>query len=204
MAGEKQIWKVIRSWIPPLSFEMNFPKEFPEFSKEGINLRRLVSEDADDLYGMRTHDQMFPFLFNYKKESPEEVMAKIDQGNEAFENGKGINWTICREKDPKMIGYVGYWRIVPDHEQAEIGYMIHPDHWGKGIMSKCLDLVFDFAFRDLEIHRIEAFTRKENAASKRLLEKREFLLEGELKDYIKSPSGFSNALIYARLNKSKV
>ncbi len=185
-----------------LNSSMNFPQVFPELSKDGVHLRRLVSADADDLYGMRTHNQMFPYLFNYRKESAEEVMSKIDQGNQAFEDGKGINWAICSKNDPKMIGYVGYWRIVPDHEQAEIGYMVHPDHWGKGIMSKCLDLVFDYALQELGIHRIEAFVRKENKASIHLLKKREFLFEGELKDYIKSPSGFSNALIYARLNKS--
>ncbi|PBP23654.1 hypothetical protein BUE80_DR005352 [Diplocarpon rosae] len=51
-------------------------------------------------------------------------------------------WAILRKdhdaaSKPRMIGVIGIPR------EAEIGYRIHPDHWGKGYMSEALTLFLE-------------------------------------------------------------
>ncbi|KAK2627113.1 hypothetical protein QTJ16_003079 [Diplocarpon rosae] len=51
-------------------------------------------------------------------------------------------WAILRKdhdaaSKPSMIGVIGIPR------EAEIGYRIHPDHWGKGYMSEALTLFLE-------------------------------------------------------------
>lgn len=53
----------------------------------------------------------------------------------------------------------------------EIGWMVHPDEWGKGYASEAALRVLEFAFRDLNAHRVIAFCDAENRASERMMQK---------------------------------
>lgn len=53
----------------------------------------------------------------------------------------------------------------------EIGWMIHPDEWGKGYASEAARRVLEYAFCDLHAHRVIAFCDAENRASERVMQK---------------------------------
>ena len=57
---------------------------------------------------------------------------------------------------------------------GEIGYGLAPDYFGKGYMSETFAEVLDYGFGELNIQLIEAYTHKENDASKNLLERNGF------------------------------
>ncbi|KAH7409351.1 GNAT domain-containing protein [Cadophora sp. MPI-SDFR-AT-0126] len=84
---------------------------------------------------------------------------------------KGVNGR------PKMIGVVGIVR------EAELGYRIHPDFWGKGYMSEALTMFLDMWWA-LEVSqkysRLIAAADPENLASTRILIKHGFI-KGEYK-----------------------
>ncbi len=62
--------------------------------------------------------------------------------------------------------------------QGELGYWIALPFWGRGIATRGADLVLDFAFSNLGLHRVVAHTLKENASSSRVLERLGFTLLG--------------------------
>jgi [ribosomal protein S5]-alanine N-acetyltransferase len=57
------------------------------------------------------------------------------------------------------------------------------DYWNKGIMTRCLNNVLVFGFKNMELNRIEARTMVDNYASQRLLEKTGFKKEGVQRGY---------------------
>ena len=63
-------------------------------------------------------------------------------------------------------------------KSAEIGYWIGEPFWGKGITTKALSLATQYAFETLELERLFANIFEGNEASKKVLEKCGFQLEG--------------------------
>jgi len=76
------------------------------------------------------------------------------------------------EKDGQVIGKAGFWKL-PD-----IGYILHPDHWGQGLAGEAVSAVIDHVFASRGLHEMTADVDPDNAASIRLLERLGFLRTG--------------------------
>jgi RimJ/RimL family protein N-acetyltransferase len=68
-------------------------------------------------------------------------------------------------------GLVGIARNIEMTRDWEIGWMVHPDAWGQGYASEAARRVVDFAFKELDAHRVVAFCDVENRASERVMQK---------------------------------
>lgn len=84
--------------------------------------------------------------------------------------------------DDKVVGSIGVFRQANIHRQtAELGYYIAEEYWGKGIMTKAVNLICNYVFDNSDIIRIFAEPFAYNAASCRVLEKAGFQYEGTLR-----------------------
>lgn len=80
---------------------------------------------------------------------------------------------------------------------AYLGYWIARRFAGRGIMPTALAMVIDHCFGDAGLHRVEANIRPENAASRRVVEKLGFRLEGTRVRYIHIAGAWCDHLSYA-------
>ena len=80
---------------------------------------------------------------------------------------------------------------------AYLGYWIAQSFAGRGIVPTALALVVDHCFGTAGLHRLEANIRPENAASRRVVEKLGFRLEGTRERYIHIAGGWRDHLSYA-------
>lgn len=80
---------------------------------------------------------------------------------------------------------------------AYLGYWIAREFAGRGIMPTALAMVIDHCFGDAGLHRVEANIRPENAASRRVVEKLGFRLEGTRERYIHIAGAWCDHLSYA-------
>ena len=67
------------------------------------------------------------------------------------------------EHEGRAIGKAGCWRL------REIGFILHPDHWGKGLAYEALSAAIPHNFETLPIDRLEADVDPRNSASLGLL-----------------------------------
>lgn len=67
------------------------------------------------------------------------------------------------ERTGQVIGKAGCWRI------PEIGYILHPAHWGQGLAQEALRAVIGHIFATHEIPGVTADVDPRNGASLRLL-----------------------------------
>ncbi|MBL3644630.1 GNAT family N-acetyltransferase [Bacillus sp. RHFB] len=70
-------------------------------------------------------------------------------------------------------------------QSALIGYYLDQKNNGNGYTTEAVNLVIDYAFRTLSLHRIEAGVMPNNIGSIRVLEKAGFHKEGIAKQNIK-------------------
>jgi ribosomal-protein-alanine N-acetyltransferase len=76
------------------------------------------------------------------------------------------------ERDGQVIGKAGFWKL------PEVGYILHPDHWGQGLASEAVGGAIDHVFATRDIQTLTADVDPENAASIRLLERLGFVRTG--------------------------
>lgn len=81
--------------------------------------------------------------------------------------------------------------------KASIGYMIHKDFRGKGIGTKAIKLITNYAFDKYKLKRIATFTRDFNIGSRRALEKAGYKLEGILVKNKFKDGKYLNDCLYA-------
>lgn len=74
----------------------------------------------------------------------------------------GLEYVL--ERHGRVIGKAGMWQM------GEIGYILHPDHWGQGLMREALNAILPLAFsRNPTLDVLIAEIDPRNAASARLL-----------------------------------
>ncbi|TKC04732.1 GNAT family N-acetyltransferase [Pedobacter polaris] len=82
-------------------------------------------------------------------------------------------------------------------KNAEMGYWISEEYWGRGIVPEAIKLMVNYGFKTFDITRIFARTFDTNIKSQRVLEKTGFTLEAQLKETFYKNGTVYDEVIYA-------
>ncbi len=175
---------------------------FPEIKTERLYLRKLNDKDLQQILLLRSDDKVMRYIDKKKAASLKEAQDFLNMINEALDNGNGITWAIEFKANPGvMIGYICYWRLVKEHYRAEVGYMLLPEFWNKGIMKEALNEVIIFGYNTMKLHSIEARINPLNKASATLLLSTGFVREAYFKEDFYFNGEFGDTEVYSRLEK---
>lgn len=181
--------------------ELNF-SPFPEINTKRLLLRRMTDADAPALLFMRSDERVMKYIGREKMKSLEEGISFIQKINASVDANESIMWAIALQEEPgTMIGTICYWNILKDHYRAEVGYILHPDHWGKGLMKEAVSAVVDFGLNEMKLHSIAGHINPENAVSGIVLEKCGFVREAYFKQNFCFNGKFSDSAVYSLLAK---
>ena len=97
-----------------------------------------------------------------------------------------------------IIGSVDFPRRHED-DVLEIGYILHPDYWGRGYVPEAARALIDLAFKELGLHKIEMTCFGYNVQSQRVAEKLGFTLEARIRDRKDAQGNRCDCLIYGLL-----
>lgn len=175
---------------------------FIELETERLLLRRVVTDDADQVFALRSDPETMKYIPRPLVTSKEEALEHIKMIDDKIESGEGINWAITLKGDPKLLGIIGHYRIKPENYRAEIGYMLHPDYHGKGIITEAVKAVVIYGFEQMKLHSIEAIIDPGNEASAKVLEKSGFVKEAHLRENECFNGKFLDTVIYSLLKRN--
>ena len=106
--------------------------------------------------------------------------------------------------DDRAVGAVGLELMADiNRRSAEIGYWLGAAYWGRGIATDAVTLVTDWAFRALRLLRILRIFAQPfagNVASRRVLEKAGYALEGIMWRSAVKDGAVLDQCMYARLS----
>jgi [ribosomal protein S5]-alanine N-acetyltransferase len=180
--------------------EINFTP-FPNLKTERLLLRRLVNDDVNEIFALRSNKETMKYVPRPLAKTKEEAMQHIAIIDSKIETNEGINWAITLKESPKLIGIIGHYRIKPESFRAEIGYMLLPEYQGKGIITEAIEATLEYGFQIMKLHSIEAIIAPENFASERVLQKSGFIKEAHLRENEYYDGRFLDTVIYSILNK---
>jgi ribosomal-protein-alanine N-acetyltransferase len=162
---------------------------------ENISLRAWATSDIDNLVKhannpniAKTMTNAFPHPY-----TQEAGLAFITMAN----SKKPLSiFALCLNNE--AIGGIGVHPQQDIHEKcAELGYWLAEPFWGKGIASKAVLKMIDFAFLNFDIVRLYARPFSSNIGSQKVLEKCGFKLEARLKKSIFKNGVYMDELIYS-------
>lgn len=154
---------------------------FPVLESERLYLRKVTNDDVNEVFELRSNPETMKYIPRPLAKTKEDALEHIRVTNLATTANQAINWAIAFKENNKLIGMICLIRIQPEHFRSETGYILHPDHHGKGIMNEALKTVIDFAFHIMKFHSLVAVMDPENTASAKVVLKQGFVREGQFK-----------------------
>jgi len=139
-------------------------------------LRKMTKDDIDEIYTIRSHPLYHAYSDTVVDQDREHTMNFIDEMNCGIDDGKWLVW--CYETNEKeIVGIFSLWHLSLDGKEAEIGFGTHPNYFRKGYGKKAIDRILLYAFNDIGIEVIHAWTEQRNEASCTLLNQLHFHAE---------------------------
>lgn len=161
--------------------KQNSSKLIIDSEDKRIYLRKLSVEDVSDDYFNWLHDtEVVQYLEARFSDNTKEDIRKF---------------IVCCTNDPntvllgiyfkaenKHIGNIKLHRINYTHYTAEISIMIgNKNYWGEGYGKEAIQLLADYAFSTLKLHKLTAECYANNTGSLKVFKKAGFRLEGTRK-----------------------
>ncbi|MBQ8545791.1 MAG: GNAT family N-acetyltransferase [Clostridia bacterium] len=161
-----------------INFISKLFSHMPTLETDRLIFRALKRTDLYDVHEYSSNPKTTQYLLwephpslEYTREFIEIVLSK-------YKSGEYNDWAIVHKKDDKMIGTCGFTRIDEENNVVEIGYVLNPQYWGRGLATEAVGKIIEFAFEELQVNRIEAKFIFGNEASLAVMKKVGMKFEG--------------------------
>ena len=163
---------------------MTTPTTFPILATERLIMRQLEIQDDNEIFFLRSDERVNKYLVAPIAQSAEEARAFIKKINTGILNDEWAYWGITLKNNNKLIGTICFWNISIEENKAEIGYVLHPDLQGKGIMQEAIHKVIEHGFEKMKLRTMDAVLNPDNARSIALLKRNGFVYKCESGDAV--------------------
>ena len=163
-------------------------------------LREFVTDDWPAVLAYQRDPRylrFYPWTDRTEAEVRGFVQMFIDQQGERPR--RKFQFAITAPDGGQLMGNCGIRRKPENDWEADIGYELAPEYWGRGYATEAALAVVDFGFRELELHRISSWCIADNAASGRVLERVGLRLEGRLREHEYFKGRWWDTLFYGLL-----
>lgn len=173
---------------------------FPTLHTRRLLLRQIIDTDIDKIFEGLSHPDVIKH-YGVSYASKDATLAQMKWYADMMEQDTGRCWAICAADNSIFYGVITlpFWEKA--HRRAELGYWLLPAYWKQGIVTEAASRVIEYAFAQMNLHRIKAESEDDNAASIATLKKLGFVYEGTQWECEIKNGRFINLEIYALLNK---
>lgn len=137
---------------------------------ERLILRKWQESDLDDLYEYSKDERVGPSAGWKVHENIEESICILED----FMKKPEILAIELKENN-KVIGSIGMHDVGSNAsiliKEKSIGYVLHPDYWGRGIVPEAVDRILEYGFLESDVDIFWCGHFDYNHNSKRVIEK---------------------------------
>ncbi|CAN5560290.1 GNAT family N-acetyltransferase [soil metagenome] len=127
-----------------------------------LRLRRARMSDLPEMHAVLSNPEATRYWSTLPHESIEETRAWLDS---MIQSPPELSDDFVIERVGRVIGKAGFYRV------PEIGFILHPDHWGQGLAYEAVSVLVPRAFDRFDVPVLTADIDPRNRASQRLLAK---------------------------------
>lgn len=149
---------------------MHLLPAYPVLTKR-LALRPVLPEDTDAMLRYRSREDVCRYL-PFPPQTREQIAARFANIPTALtDEGQNLSLTVLERESGTLIGDVLLMWHSREQRAGEIGYVLHPDHFGNGYATEAGAALLRLGFDELGLHRIVGRLDARNTASARVLEK---------------------------------
>ncbi|MEW6286547.1 MAG: GNAT family protein [Chloroflexota bacterium] len=137
------------------------------------------------------HDEPRPF--NVRLQGVQRFRGRFDMQEDYI-------YGIFNPEETRLLGGTGLHTRIGE-QQLEIGYWIHKDYTGRGLITETATALIKVAFEIIHVHRIEIHCDPRNHASAAIPRKLGFTHEGTLRKKTPFLNGWSDSMIWGLLEE---
>ena len=133
-------------------------------------LRPFTDVDREPFFSLNTHPLVVESLGSAPTKAESDAMIER-YAEELDREGWGL-WAVEEAGGAPFVGMVGLHRVRPQLPCApavEVGWRLHPDHWGRGYASEAASASLRFGFDEAGLGEIVAFTTTLNVRSQAVM-----------------------------------
>lgn len=178
-----------------------FTPDYP-IELDRLTLRRYTMADVDALYRIQSRDDVARYLMWSPRDLDEvrEIVAQRVTQYRLDERNDTLSMVVDRHDTGELIGTALLQWTSREHGQGELGYVLHPDHHGKGFATEITVELLRMGFEDVGMHRICGRCDGRNIASARVMEKAGMRREAHLRENEFVKGEWTDEVIYALLS----
>jgi RimJ/RimL family protein N-acetyltransferase len=139
---------------------------------ERLALRPYSLDDYDAFHDLHGRDDVARYL-PWETRDPEASRKALERHRTPVleKDGDGITLAGFDKESGRLVGeFVLFLRSV-EHRGGEVGYVLHPDFWGRGLATEGARAMLEIGFGLMGMHRIIARIDARNTGSAKVLER---------------------------------
>jgi ribosomal-protein-alanine N-acetyltransferase len=158
----------------------DWTKGLPVLAAGNVTLREMRISDAPSLLAMLTTEEVARFI-----SPPPTTVTGFERfivwANTERQAGRYACFAVVPRGMDTAIGIFQVRQLEPGFASAEWGFAIGSPFWGTGLFSSSAQLILDFAFDTIGVHRLEARAAVRNGRGNGALRKIGAVCEGVLR-----------------------
>jgi len=177
----------------------------PVLKGPGVTLRPPRAVDHEPWAALRSAS--YAYLQPWEPLWPEDDLTRaafkrrLSIYGREMEAGNAWPFFIFANSDRALVGAITLSNVRRGvAETGTLGYWVGRSYAGRGYATAAARAVVAWACEDLNLHRVEAACVPDNAASRRVLEKSGFQLEGKARAYLKINGVWADHLLFGLVN----
>ena len=161
-------------------------------------IRPVRPEDCDELATLYLANR--DFLAPFEPVRPPEFFTADGQRERLQRQLDAQTHPFAILDDGTIAGTINLFNIVRESLQSgTIGYWVDHRRNGRGLATGAVGQVVDYAFEDLDLHRVEAATLVDNVTSQRVLEKSGFERIGLARRFLRIDDEWRDFFLFQRV-----
>ena len=165
---------------PAATIAGDWTRQLPLLAGPTVALRELELDDAASLLTMITADEVQRFV-SPPPATVQEFEKQIAWTKSQRQIGKHACFGIVPAGLSTVVGVFQIRSLEPGFHSGEWGFMMSSAFWGTGVFAEAAQLVLEFAFDTVNIHRLEARAVVANGRGNGALRKLGAVQEGILR-----------------------
>lgn len=171
----------------------------PSLTDGVITLRLWTPDDVADVHAAVLDREIPRFTAIPANHTLEGVERWVNSRGEAMASGEDASFAVVDARTGELLGSAGVERSFDDPAIGETGYWVVASARGRGVATRAVRLITDWAFDAMSLERLQITTHEENAASRAVAEKCGFRCEGTLRGYREQHGARVDVVMYGLL-----
>ena len=150
------------------------PKRQPIFATKRLRLRAFRASDIDAMHALYADADNLRYWSTPNLGATRRAM----RWHLVYRPRQYVIWAVEESKSRQVIGMINYHHRNLREKRVDVGWLILPEHQGKGYMTEAGRALLRHLFDDLDVHKVEALIQRANKPSVALAKRLGFRLEG--------------------------